>query len=295
MSVPPSRSISRLAWRNGAFTPGDRTVPVEMAVAISYNRQSHAVMMATPADLEDFALGFSLSEGILEAAGEIEDAEVMELPEERLDGELDEEAHGIGRGPPRGIELRLWIGEERMRSLDARRRHVAGPTGCGLCGLESLEAALRPPRPVPAGRVFRAAEIQQAVASMRPAQSLNRTTHAVHAAGFWTPEHGLVALREDVGRHNALDKLHGALVRCGQSASDGVVVMTSRISVELVQKAAIMGAPVLAAVSAPTTLALAMAEQAGMTLVAVARDDGFELCCGASRIADAVPMQGDAG
>ena len=287
MSVPPSRSVPRLAWRDGTFAPGDRVVPVEMAVAISFNRQSHAVMMATPADLEDFALGFSLSEGIVDVADEIEDAEVVELWDEAPDD-------GPPRDPPRGIELRLWIGEGRMRSLDARRRHIAGPTGCGLCGLESLEAALRPPRPVPAGRVFRAAEIQRAVASLRPAQCLNHATRAVHAAGFWTPEHGLVALREDVGRHNALDKLHGALARCGRAASDGVVVMTSRISVELVQKAATMGAPVLAAVSAPTTLALATAEQAGMTLVAVAREDGFELCCGAGRIVDAVPACGDA-
>ena len=292
MSVPPSRSVPRLAWRDGAFIPGDRVVPVEMALAISFNRQSHAVMMATPADLEDFALGFSLSEGIVEAAGEIEDAEVVELPDGEPDGEPDGKPHD---GSPRGIELRLWIGEERMRSLDARRRHVAGPTGCGLCGLESLEAALRPPRPVPAGRMFQAAEIQRAVASLRPAQCLNHATRAVHAAGFWTPEHGLVALREDVGRHNALDKLHGALARCGRTASDGVVVVTSRISVELVQKAATMGAPVLAAVSAPTTLALAMAERAGMTLVAVAREDGFELCCGAGRIVDAAPNRLGAG
>ncbi len=274
MTISASRSIRRLAWRDDAFAAGLRTVPVEMAVALSFNRLSHAVMMATPADLEDFALGFSLSEEVVGDPGEIEEIEVVELPD--ADGRV-----------PRGIELRLWIGERGMRSLDARRRHVAGPTGCGLCGLESLDAALRPPRPVPAGRVFAAADIRRAVASLWPAQSLGRETRAVHAAGFWTPERGLVALREDVGRHNAFDKLHGALARARQPAADGVVVMTSRISVELVQKAATMGAPVLAAVSAPTTLALAVAEQAGMTLVAVAREDGFELCCGRQRIAEA--------
>ena len=274
MTSSRSRPVSRLAWRDDAFLMGARTIPVEMAIAVSFNRMSHAVMMATPADLEDFALGFSLSEEIVGDASEIEEIEVVELP-------------GQDGGPPRGIDLRLWVGEARMRSLDARRRHVAGPTGCGLCGLESLEAALRPPRAVPAGRVFGAADIQRAVASLWPAQVLNRETRAVHGAGFWTPEDGLVALREDVGRHNALDKLHGALARGRRAAADGILVMTSRISVELVQKAAIMQVPVLAAVSAPTTLALAMAEQAGMTLIAVAREDGFELCCGGWRVVEA--------
>ena len=270
-TVLPIRTIRRLAWQQGAFARGDREIPEELPVALSYNRTSHAVMMATPSDLEDFALGFSLAEEIVASAGEIEAIEAMVLP--GADGE-----------PPRGIDLRLWIGEHRMSALDSRRRHVAGPTGCGLCGLESLEAALRPPRTVPVGRRFTPAAVQAAVASLRPAQILNQRTRAVHAAGFWTEAAGLVALREDVGRHNALDKLHGALAATGQDVSEGILLMTSRISVELVQKASIMGAPILAAISAPTSLALRVAEQAGITLIAVAREDGFELCTGHQRI-----------
>ena len=270
-AVDPVRRIERLSWRDGAFTTGEREVPEEMPIAISYNRTSHAVMMATPLDLEDFARGFSLSEEIVGAVGEIEEIETV-----LLRAEPD--------APPRGIELRLWVGGASMQTLDLRRRHVAGPTGCGLCGLESLEAALRPPRLVPEGRRYAPEAVQAAMESLRPAQALNRRTHAVHAAGFWTEREGLVALREDVGRHNALDKLHGALAASGRAAADGIVVMTSRISVELVQKASIMSAPVLAAVSAPTALALRVAEQAGMTLVAVARADGFEVCAGVQRI-----------
>ncbi|WP_419729135.1 formate dehydrogenase accessory sulfurtransferase FdhD [Lichenicola sp.] len=266
-----TRRVGRLAWHRGAFTEGEREIPEEMPVALSYNRVSHAVMMASPLDLEDFALGFSLSEQIVTAPGDIEEIRIVVVP-------------GPEDGPPRGIELRLWIGAARMAALDQRRRHVAGPTGCGMCGLESLDAALRPSPPVPDGCCFTGDQVQQAVASLRPAQALNRLTRAVHAAGFWTPADGLVAVREDVGRHNALDKLHGALAARGTDLSTGILVMTSRISVELVQKAAIMGAPVLAAVSAPTALALRVAEQAGITLVAVARDDGFELCSGRHRI-----------
>ena len=269
-----ARTVRRLAWRDGGFVAGERAVPEEVPVALSYNRVSHAVMMASPLDLEDFARGFSLSEEIVAHAGEIEEMEVVRLPAED--------------GTTRGIELRMWIGQDRMAALESRRRHVAGPTGCGLCGLESLEAALRPLRPVPFGRTFSPAEIEAAAGSLRPAQVLNRITRAVHAAGFWTPADGLVSLREDVGRHNALDKLHGALAADGVDTSAGLLVMTSRISVELVQKAAIMRVPVLVAVSAPTTLALQVAGTAGITLIAVAREDGFELCTHPERIAGAI-------
>ncbi len=233
----------------------------ETAVAITYNRVTHAVMMATPADLEDFAVGFSLSEGIVPAPGEIADFAVVE-------------AEG-------GVELRMWIAPGHMAALESRRRRLAGATGCGMCGLESLGEALRPVPDVPAGRRFSAAEVQLAAASLGAAQVLNQATRAVHAAGFWRCEGGLLALREDVGRHNALDKLGGALARQGVSAADGIVVLTSRISIELVQKAARMGAAVVVAVSAPTALAVRAAEAAGMTLVGVARADGFEVfTCG---------------
>ena len=240
-------------------------LPEETPVAITYNRVSHAVMMATPADFRDFALGFTLNERIVSALTEIEEIEIVAAP----------------RG---AVELRLWITESRMEALDHRRRHLTGAMGCGLCGLDSLEEATRPPPAVPTGLTLDAVDISAACAALSPAQRLSQLTRAVHAAGYWAPERGLVAVREDVGRHNALDKLAGALVTGGHNASEGVLVMTSRISIELIQKAAVMGVQVLAAVSAPTLLAVREAEAIGMTLVGIARDDGFEVFTHPARI-----------
>ena len=268
--APETLTIPRLIWRDGGFTAGTRVIAEEMPVAFSYNRLAHAVMMATPADLEDFARGFSLNEGIVERCDEIEEIEVVRLRD------------GVG------IELRLWIGPDRLGLLETRRRRIAGPTGCGLCGLESLEQAIGAPGvAVPEGRVLDAAAVMAAMASMRPAQRLNRETRAVHAAGFFRPGDGLIALREDVGRHNALDKLAGARVLDGEELASGILVLTSRVSVELVQKAQRMGVAILAAMSAPTALAIRTAERAGITLIAVAREDGFELCTHPRRIRDA--------
>jgi FdhD protein len=171
-----------------------------------------------------------------------------------------------------------------MQALDRRRRRLAGATGCGMCGLESLAEAMRPVPTVPTGAVYAPEDIMAAAASLAPAQILGRSTRAVHAAGFWRPGTGLWALREDVGRHNALDKLYGAMALAGIAAVDGIVVLTSRLSIELIQKAARMGAPVVAAVSAPTALAVRTAAQARITLVGVARADGFEVFCGAERL-----------
>jgi FdhD protein len=154
---------------------------------------------------------------------------------------------------------------------------MTGPTGCGLCGVETLIEAMRPPPDVGEGRSFTPDQIMAAVESLFPLQVLNQETRAVHGAGFWEPERDLVAVREDVGRHNALDKLAGALARDGTSAQSGLVVLTSRVSIEMVQKSAAIGASVIAAVSAPTALAVRMAEACGMTLIAIARKDGFEV------------------
>jgi FdhD protein len=165
---------------------------------------------------------------------------------------------------------------------------LAGPSGCGLCGLDSLAAAVRPALPVSGGRVFTPVMVQAAMRSMPDAQVLNAATHAIHAAGFWTPESGLVALREDVGRHNALDKLGGVLARRGLTAGDGLVLLSSRVSVEMVQKAAAFGAPVLVAISAPTSLAIDVADRAGMTLIGIARADGFEVFTHGHRVAMAM-------
>ena len=270
--------MPRLAWRDGGFSDGVRVVAEEVPVAFSYNRLAHAVMMATPDDLEDFARGFSLNEHIVAHHSQIEEIEIVIPP-----------ASDARSG---GIELRMWVDKARLGMLETRRRQLAGPTGCGLCGLESLQEALgRPAAAVPEGMVLEAGAVMAAMASMRPAQSLNRQTRAVHAAGFFRPERGLVALREDVGRHNALDKLAGALALAGEDAASGILVLTSRISVELVQKAQRMGVTILAAMSAPTSLAIRTAELAGITLIAVAREDGFELCTHPRRISEAAGMR----
>ena len=252
----------RVPMSRGGTAPGERCVPEETAVALTYNRVTHAVMMATPADLEDFAAGFSRAECIIEAA---EDIEELELVPTAI-----------------GVECRMWIAAERMARLERRRRQIAGPTGCGLCGMDSLADVMRPPPPVRAGRGWTTAEVAAAIASLPPAQALNQQTRAVHAAGFWRG--GLVAVREDVGRHNALDKLTGALLRAGEDPAGGILLLTSRVSVELVQKAAGAGVGTLVAVSVPTALALRVADAAGITLVAIARPDGFEVFTHPGRI-----------
>jgi FdhD protein len=184
-----------------------------------------------------------------------------------------------------GIELRMWLASAKPEPISERRRHIAGPTGCGICGVESIAQAVRAAAIVPQGRSFSPREIMTAIAALPALQEINIQTRAVHAAAFWTPAHGIVALREDVGRHNALDKLSGAIAQDTAAASEGMVLSTSRVSVEMVQKAAAMGAPLMVAVSAPTALAVRMADAAGITLCAIARSDGFEIFTHPKRIA----------
>jgi FdhD protein len=255
--VNPIVRATRSTWRATGCVEGERAIPEETAVAFTFNTASYAVMMATPQDLEDFAVGFALTEGVISS---IEAIEGIDIVEEEV-----------------GIELRIWLKARQAAEFLGRRRKMVGPTGCGLCGVESLVEAMRPPPQVGEGLVFTPNQIMNAVDSLFPLQTLNHETRAVHAAGFWDPERGLVAVREDVGRHNALDKLAGALARKNATARQGLVVLTSRVSVEMVQKSAAISAPIIAAVSAPTALAVRMAESCGMTLVAIARKDGFEV------------------
>ena len=242
----------------------DEVVAEERAVALVYNGVSHAVMMATPCDLEDFAIGFSITERIVEKASEIYDIEV----------------EPVGRG----IEVRLKIAAQRMAGLQERRRSLAGRTGCGLCGVDSLEAALRPvARSLAAGTVSRQA-IERAMAALPAHQRINKLNGATHAAGWAAADGLLVLVREDVGRHNALDKLGGALATSGAAGAGGFVVVTSRCSYEMVQKAAALGAVAIAAVSAPTSLAIETAEQAGIALVAFVREDRLTVYANGQRI-----------
>lgn len=259
MTQRPTRiAVRRTARSGGVVTSGERIVPDEVPIAFSYGGTTHAVMMGTPGDIEDFALGFTLTEGIVSGGAQIASIDVVEV-------EL-------------GIDIQIALVDKAADALRARRRSMAGPVGCGLCGIETIEQAVRKVPDVSAGAMtITYRDIVGAVALLNAAQPLHRETRAVHGAGFYVPGKGLVAVREDVGRHNALDKLCGAVIRSGLPGADGAVVVTSRLSVEMVQKAAILGSPVLIAISAPTALAIRTAEEAGMTLVALVRGEDFEI------------------
>jgi len=234
-----------------------RAVAEECPVALVYDGTTVAVLMATPADLSDLALGFSLTEGIIRDIGEIEELDIV-----------------TGAA---GIELRIWLRPDSGRMLKERQRRLVGPTGCGLCGIESLEEAHRISAPVTRAIRLGPEQVGLAVEALAAAQTLNRETRATHAAGFFVPDSEGMVVREDVGRHNALDKLAGALAAIGERGRSGAVVLTSRISVEMVQKTAAIGAGIVIAVSAPTALAIRTAEACGVTLVGIARGRDFEV------------------
>ena len=248
-----SRPLQRLTFGLGAVGQGPRLLPEEVAVALSFNGTTQAVMMATPGDLVDFAYGFALTEGI-GGPEEIDTVEVVDAPN--------------------GIDVQVWLKADAEARLAKRRRTMAGPVGCGLCGIDSIDEAMRKVKRVPEQSfTITPAQVMRAIAALPGAQPLHDATRAVHAAGFWTG--GLVAVREDVGRHNALDKLAGHLIR--QKPLVGAVLLTSRVSIDMVQKVAALGAPMLIAVSAPTAHAVTLAEEAGITLIALARPDRFEV------------------
>ncbi len=245
--------LPRMTYGGGRRLASARDCPEEVAVALSYNGSTQAVMMATPADLTDFAYGFSLTEGIARP-DEIESVDAVTAD--------------------KGIDLQVWLTPKAAERQIKRRRTMAGPVGCGLCGIESLDEAVRAAEPVTAELRMTAPQVMAAMGALTAHQPLHDATRAVHAAAFWTPEAGIVASREDVGRHNALDKLAGAVARGGWGM--GAVLITSRVSIDMVQKCAAIGAPVLIAVSAPTTAAVRMADAAGITLIAQAGASRFD-------------------
>lgn len=259
-----------LRWRDGASHVLDDWVCDEVPVALEFNGISHAVMLATPCDLEDFALGFGLSEGIFDNASELYGCEV--------------ESSGLG------ITVRLEVSARSFAGLKQRRRTLAGRTGCGVCGTESLAEVLRPVPAVSSGVQVRGEALVRAMRSMKGKQTLNALTGSLHAAAWCNLDGDIQLLREDVGRHNALDKLVGALALAQMDREKGFVAVTSRASIEMVQKAAMAKTGLLVAVSAPTQLAVTTALQVGMGLVGLVRQGGFVVYAHPNRILLPTPM-----
>jgi FdhD protein len=257
MTRPAITAVSRLAQRRDGTGQADRFVPEEVPIALSFAGTTHAVMMGSPADLRDFAVGFSLTEGIIALPDEIDTIEI-------------EDAGA-------GIDIQIRLKDQANTRFQARRRRLAGPVGCGLCGIESIDEAMRSVPGVGGVLTLSPRDITDAVRALSDHQLLHKKTGAVHAAGFYQPANGILAAREDVGRHNALDKLAGALAAAKVPGSSGAVVVTSRVSVEMVQKTAAIGAPFIIAVSAPTALAIRTADDAGLTLIALVRGDEYDV------------------
>ncbi|WP_333874520.1 formate dehydrogenase accessory sulfurtransferase FdhD [Methylobacter sp.] len=240
-------------WQGCQHSEEQDYVAEEVPIVLVYNGISHVVMLATPTNLEDFALGFSMTEGIIQSAQEFLSARVYQRAN--------------------GIEVNIKIPEQRFACLTDKGRNLTGRTGCGLCGASTLKQAIRQPPPVYSTVSVTAEQLTAALADLHSKQSLNQLTGAIHAAAWIEPERGIVDVREDVGRHNALDKLLGLLCRTGKDVNTGFIIVTSRASYEMVQKTAFMGIGLLVAISAPTGLAIRLAEQTGLTLIGFARHD----------------------
>lgn len=248
-----TRTVTVERWRQGRVEQVADVVAEEVPVALTYHGIPHVVMLATPRDLEDLGVGFTYTEALVQAPAEIRGVEVAALDD--------------------ACELRLTIALERFSELLRRQRNLTGRTGCGLCGTETLEEAIRRPAHVGAGIRLTATALHAAFKAMQSQQLLNAQAGSVHAAAWGVPGDGIRVVREDVGRHNALDKVVGSLLRSGADARAGFMVVSSRASYEMVQKAATAGVSLLAAISAPTALAIRLADDCGMTLIGFARDD----------------------
>ncbi len=249
------KPVSVLRCRDGRLSESQDLLAVEVPVGLEFNGISHAVMLASPADLEDFALGFSLTEGIIADASEFYDCEVEARPDGRL--------------------VHIEIASERFVKLKERRRNMTGRTGCGLCGTEALDQVSRGVCPVVHSHPVHPSMLTSGMRAMQALQPMQQQSGATHAAAWINDAGELVCVREDVGRHNALDKLVGALTRQKTDFSKGALLLTSRASYEMVQKAATMGIGCIAAISAPTSFAVELAEQAGVTLLGFMRDASY--------------------
>ena len=262
MQPTSERTVER--YHDGVTSRATDRVSEEVPVALVYHGVPHVVMLATPADLADFATGFTLSEGLAASLDEI---------------------HGIDvKTGEHAIDVHIRIAPGRFSALLAQRRNLTGRTGCGLCGAETLEQAMRPIAGVKPGPIVSPSEIHSALRELSVRQPINAQTGSVHAAGWVVAGRGLHCVREDVGRHNALDKTLGALLREGVDLAAGFMLITSRASYEMVQKSATVGVGMIVAVSAPTGLAVRVAEQSGMTLAGFARADQHVVYANPERI-----------
>ena len=250
---PSVVSVSRRLQEDGASVENFDAVVAEVPIAMSFNSISYAVMMATPCDLEDFIRGFAIGEGIVDSARAIFD--------------IDIEFVGVGVGVGVGVAVNATVSNETAHRLKSRRRSMAGPSGCGLCGIESIEHMTRDIVPLQAANLPSQAALDKALSDMRHRQVVSRFTSGAHAAVWCDMDGNIVSLREDVGRHNALDKLIGWH---SLTPADGFVLVSSRASYEMVAKAATAGLGVLAAVSAPTSMAIETARAANLKLIAFA-------------------------
>jgi FdhD protein len=241
-----------LRWEDGVGRPSEEQIAEEVPVVLVYNGLPHVVMMATPMDLEDFVLGFSLTEELIGAPSDLREVQVLRYGE--------------------GIEVQARVTQSCEAVIVSRTRRLSGRTGCGICGSDSIGAVLKHLHPVPSGPAIAPEAIQEAIRQLVTHQRLNAVAGAVHAAGWATLEGRVDVAREDVGRHNALDKLVGALRRAGTDTARGFVVVTSRASFEMVQKTCVLGAPLMASISGPTGLAVRVAQQSGLTLVGFVRN-----------------------